>query len=294
MTKACTVIIPSFNRSRPLFRALKSLTTQVFTNFSVIVVDDGSTDDTANVCEYYRSYLYLLYIYQTNSGGPASPRNVGLAHSSTKYIAFLDSDYWWHKDKLYLSIQALESGEDLVYHVLLIYTENQLLPTQFRRIRTHKFSGPVFNDLITYGNSIPNSFVVVRCRILDLAGPFSEDFSLVSSGDYDMWLRVSLHTDRFYRIKPLGYYSLSSDNLTSPIKTINSAHYLLDKYGYNFNKTPFHFSYSLCVSYFRLSNFNLAIYYALVSLRSFSWPSLVPLLFILATSYIARLSNLGI
>src|SRR3954464_10946901 len=108
-----SVVIPTYNRSHALRRCLDSVAKQTFRDFEVIVCDDGSTDDTAEVVREYESVLDLTYSYGENFGGPARPRNRGIGLARAPYIAFLDSDDWWAPRKLELSVRYLDEGADV-------------------------------------------------------------------------------------------------------------------------------------------------------------------------------------
>ncbi|HKK53946.1 MAG TPA: glycosyltransferase family A protein [Patescibacteria group bacterium] len=96
-----SVIIPTYNRANFLPRAIKSVLNQTFKDFELIIVDDGSTDNTKEVINnYLKNDDRIKYIYQQNSGGPPKPKNTGIKIAKGEYIAFLDSDDEWFKDKL--------------------------------------------------------------------------------------------------------------------------------------------------------------------------------------------------
>src|ERR1700759_5123285 len=90
-----SVVIPTYNRAQKLFRALHSLNEQTFLDFEVLVCDDGSTDETRSVVEAFVPairFRALRYFYAPNWGGPARPRNTGLAKATADWVCFLDSD----------------------------------------------------------------------------------------------------------------------------------------------------------------------------------------------------------
>ena len=95
MNPLVSIIIPTYNRAEDLKRALKSVFDQTFRDYEVLVMDDGSIDNTREVVEKIKD-ARLRYERDENFGGPAVPRNRGLRLALGKYIAFLDSDDWWH------------------------------------------------------------------------------------------------------------------------------------------------------------------------------------------------------
>ena len=95
-----SVIIPCYNSSEHIARCLDSLVSQTYQKFEVIICDDGSLDKTIDIVNEYIPYLEISLLSQENSGGPASPRNMAVQSARYDYLAFLDSDDWWHPDKL--------------------------------------------------------------------------------------------------------------------------------------------------------------------------------------------------
>lgn len=211
---AVSVVIPTYNRAEDLRRCLESLVAQTLQDFEVLVCDDGSTDHTAMVAEEFQGRLNLRYEYAENFGGPARPRNRGVAAARAPYVAFLDSDDWWAPSKLEMSLAALENGADVVYHDLWVATSpNQ---TVFReRLRSTAPSKGMFERLLCTGMSIPNSSVVVRAEVLSKLEGICEDKELISVEDYDTWIRLARHTEKFVKIDGcLGYYWNGGGNIS--------------------------------------------------------------------------------
>lgn len=226
-----SVVIPTFNRARDLRRCLESLTRQTIGDFEVLVCDDGSTDDTGGVCKEFAGSLDITHDYAENFGGPARPRNRGLALARAPYIAFLDSDDWWLPRKLEVSLRTLEAGNDLVYHDLYFAT-GSVGRHPWRRAKARRLAAPVFQDLMINGSAIPNSSVVARKEILEDAGGFSEDKSLIAAEDYDAWVRMARLTDRFARVpEALGYYWTGGGNISSPKRVLGNLDALEARYG---------------------------------------------------------------
>lgn len=212
-----SVIIPTFNRANDLRRALDSLTSQNFTLFEVIICDDGSTDNTNEVVNEFSQKLNIVYFKSNNSGKPAVPRNFGIAKANGIYIAFLDSDDWWDKDKLQISIEILESGYDLVYSDFFSVKSEKKISI----IKVRSLANDITKDLLVDGNPICNSSVVIRKSILDLVGPLNEGSDFIAWEDFDLWLRTSLITSKFYHIsKPLVYYWDGGGNISTDIRNI--------------------------------------------------------------------------
>lgn len=210
-TPLFSVIIPTYNRMEKLRRALDSLVAQTFRDFEVIVCDDGSTDGTAEMVETFTDTLNISYLRDENFGGPARPRNVGMAASKGRWICFLDADDWWYPGKLERIVPLLENS-DLIFHDCDVVT-----PQGMRRFvrKSRMPRKPFFVDFMTRGCRIITSSVCVRREILDAVGPFSEDRELIAIEDTDLWIRIARVTEKFvYLPERLGAYWEDGDNIS--------------------------------------------------------------------------------
>jgi glycosyltransferase involved in cell wall biosynthesis len=215
-----SVVVPTYNRAPDIARCLDSLVAQSYRDFEVLVCDDGSKDDTREVVESFTDRLHIEYHWAENWGGPARPRNVGLAKARGEYLAFLDSDDWWMPEKLARSVAALDAGADVVYHDLFFV--DKVGQRNFgRRQRTATLRAPVFEQLLRMGNVIANSSVVLRTDLLRDIGGLSEERALIACEDFDAWLRLARRTDRFVRVDGcLGFYWLGGGNISSAQRTL--------------------------------------------------------------------------
>ncbi|MBL78499.1 MAG: glycosyl transferase [Nitrosomonadaceae bacterium] len=209
-----SVVVPTYNRAEKVCRAIKSVLNQSFSDFEILVMDDGSTDNTCEVVKELADPR-IKYEWAKNFGGPAAPRNRGISLAKGKYIAFLDSDDWWIPTKLEESLAILDQGFDLVYHDLFIVKKtNQKL--FLKKTHSRKLNTPVFNDLLKHGNGLFNSSVVAKKEVLNEINGLSEDPNLIATEDYDLWLRFSKVSEKFKMIpKTLGYYWSGGDNISS-------------------------------------------------------------------------------
>lgn len=206
-----SVIIPTYNRSDKLRRALDSLVAQTFRDFEVIVCDDGSTDGTVEMAEAFTGALNIMCLRDENFGGPARPRNRGIAVSQGRWFCFLDADDWWYPGKLERMVPLLEDA-DLVFHDCDVVT-----PHGIRRFvrKSRTPVKPAFVDFMTRGCRIITSSVCLRREILDAVGPFSEDRELIAIEDTDLWIRVARVTEKFtYLPARLGAYWEDGTNIS--------------------------------------------------------------------------------
>lgn len=209
-----SIIIPVYNRAHLLDLCLLSLVNQSFKNFEVIVSDDGSEDNINEIIKKYENSLRITYLFGPNWGGPAKPRNNGIEKSSYDWICFLDSDDRWYPSKLEEVIPFTQTY-DLIYHDLDVYYNGKYMFYKSLKNNSSKLKSPIFNQLLTNGNIIPNSSVCVRKDIVFKAGLFSEDKKMISVEDFDLWLRISLLTEKFFYIrKKLGIYSIGDSNIS--------------------------------------------------------------------------------
>lgn len=249
-----SVIVPTYNRATELKRCLDSLAKQSFKDFEVIVSDDGSTDNTRGVVQAVELSLRARYLYQSNSGLPASARNLGLAVAEGEFIAFLDSDDWWHPDKLLLSVNALDAGADVVYHDLLRKPKKRYW-IRNHRVRSRALQKPVRDCLITRGNCIPNSSVVLRRHLIDTVGGFSEDPALRAWEDFDLWLRIGEVTDDFTRIRGAwGSYWIGGGNITTAQTTLSYLDEIRKRHLVENTRLPTWFLYGIGWAKFRLGD----------------------------------------
>jgi glycosyltransferase involved in cell wall biosynthesis len=209
-----SVIIPTFNRKELLQRAINSVVNQTYENWEIIVIDNFSTDATKDyISRMDNSKIKFFQI--RNKGIVAKSRNFGISKSSGEFIAFLDSDDWWHKEKLEDSLKFLNTGADIIYHDLYYRTEG-LSFINLRTSRNKSLTVPVKETLIKNGCVISNSSVVVRKSIGAKVGFLSENPNFKGWEDFEFYLRLSQVTERFFRIpRCLGYYWIGDGNLSS-------------------------------------------------------------------------------
>lgn len=179
-----SLIIPSYNRSHLLKRALQSVFEQSLLPDEVIVVDDGSTDDTAEMLR--NLFPQVIYLHQDNAG-VSSARNLGIQHSTGSWIALLDSDDTWLKDKLVMQVSSLKQSPEIkICHTEEIWIRNG---TRVNAMNKHKKSGGwIFEQCLPLCAMSPSS-IMIHHSIFDELGLFDE--SLPACEDYDLWLRIS-------------------------------------------------------------------------------------------------------
>ena len=228
MMPLVSIVIPTYNRARDLARALGSVMAQTCRNWEALVIDNHSDDGTAELVRKLNDPRIKLFEIH-NQGVIAASRNLGIRNAMGEYVAFLDSDDWWAPQKLEESLKYLEQGADLVYHNLFI--ARKAPQTLFRVMRGRSLKSPIFADLIRQGNSIANSSVVARKRLLVAIGGLSEDPNLIAIEDFDAWLRAAKVTEKFTLIpKILGFYWAGGGNVSNPGKSLRSLSAFEERY----------------------------------------------------------------
>jgi len=191
-----TVIIPTYNRRAFLEEAVQSVLAQTYRDFELIVVDDGSSDDTAIFCESNRQRL--RYFRQENSG-PSAARNLGIARAQGVYLTFLDSDDLWAPRKLEIQIEFMKMHpQAMVCYTDEIWIRRGVRVNQKKKHR--KYSGWIFEHCVPLCIVSPSS-VLMRRDFFDRAGLFDETLPVCE--DYDLWLRASLQFPFHYIDTPL-------------------------------------------------------------------------------------------
>jgi len=179
-----TVIIPTHNRARLLPRALASIERQTLKPTEIVLVDDGSTDDTHEVIT--QNFSSVNYLYQSQLGVSAA-RNAGVAVSSSDWIAFLDSDDEWSSKKLACQWGALLRQPDIhICHTDEVWIRNG---RRVNPMHKHaKMGGWIYPKCLPLCVISPSSIMIRRTVFLELGG-FDE--TLPACEDYDLWLRLS-------------------------------------------------------------------------------------------------------
>ena len=179
-----TVIIPTYNRGWVVQEAIDSVLHQDFSDYELIVVDDGSNDNTREILGAYGKAITVL---QQSNRGVSAARNRGIAEAAGRLIAFLDSDDLWLPRKLTTQVKFFEENADAVINQTQeIWIRNGLRVNPKKR--HHKFSGMIFERSLALCLVSPSA-VMIKKSLFDAVGVFDEQ--LPACEDYDLWLRVS-------------------------------------------------------------------------------------------------------
>lgn len=193
------------------------------------MVDNSSSDDTETVVAGLNDRR-IRFLTTKNEGVIAKSRNLAIREAKGRWVAFLDADDWWTWNKLQISVGALLSGADIVYHDLWHAGPRSRYSLR-RVIHTRKLQAPVYRDLVRFGNALLNSSVVIRREILLDVGGLNENPRLVAAEDFECWLRIAKRTENFHRITGIhGYYWIGKGNTSSAERTLTCLTELRDHY----------------------------------------------------------------
>lgn len=207
-----SVIIPACNGQAHIADAISSVLQQSYSDFELLVVDDGSTDDTAAIV---RSFGPAVHYRHKKNGGPGSARNAGIAHATGEFIAFLDQDDLWLPNRLAEQVPILQQDAQLG----LVFSD-AVFETTMAQKEQNSFSidkpyrGHVFQELFC-NNFIRNVTVLVRKTCFDRLGLMDESGSMMITDDYNMWLRVAAHYAITFVDKPLARCRWHEENLSA-------------------------------------------------------------------------------
>jgi glycosyltransferase involved in cell wall biosynthesis len=207
-----SVVVPAYNVNQYIEDTLRSLQHQSFKEFEALIVDDGSTDNTAEIVKHYVKRDSRFQLWQKQNGGLSSARNHGIRHARGEYIALLDGDDVYHSDKLATHVTILEN----ISQVGVVYSASQAIRDDGKPTPIHLSGKPVHSDpllaLLCKNFVGHGSNAMLRRSLIDEVGEFDE--SLRSSEDIDFWLRVAAtrkwefyrdeRTLCYYRVRPSG------------------------------------------------------------------------------------------
>jgi glycosyltransferase involved in cell wall biosynthesis len=223
--KKVSVVIPAYNKAKLTVKTVESVLAQTYNNIEIIVVDDGSTDNTRERLQPFGSRI--LYSYKEN-GGACSARNVGIKLATGEYIAFIDCDDIYYPEKILKSVQLLEKNSDYGFVSTNVYfiNEDDDKISEYAR-SNHNTTGWIASKLME-SNIIANSTVVARKSCFEEVGYFDEKIFIPA--DWDMWLRLAERYQAGYLEEKLsGYRITGSYTMSNMEKGMKEMFYVLKK-----------------------------------------------------------------
>jgi glycosyltransferase involved in cell wall biosynthesis len=225
-SQLCSIIIPTYNHAKYIERSISCALAQTYKEIEVIVIDDGSTDDTPEIVKKFGDSI--IYHRKTN-GGLGAARNTGLKMSSGKYIQFLDSDDIIDKKKVEKQVKILEKDE----RIAVVYSDCSCTEPGGTEIGNTSYS------LAENENPLPVLLKrtlfsvhagIVRRSVIEDVGLFDE--SRVAQEDWDLWLRIALK-GHAYKYMPgnLAHYDQSGSGMVhNPTLMFRRTKHLLNKF----------------------------------------------------------------
>ncbi|MEW6418474.1 MAG: glycosyltransferase [Nitrospirota bacterium] len=264
MSNLVSVIMPTYNRASYLKDAVESVLCQTFGDLELIIIDDGSTDNTEEIIKTYLKDVRVRYIKQKNSGAAAA-RNRGIAESTGRIIGFIDSDDIWMKDKLLIQMSVLQAFEEVgvVCSDFSAKLQNRIIEQSHIRkyfsvfddyglsydsVFEHKdvlhlhgfgevavYRGRIYETMI-FGNCILTSTALCRREVFDTAGIFDTSFETLE--DYDLFLRITKIFPAALVDRPLISYNYGNDQLSGERMFGKLCNNLIEIYRRNLDGMP--------------------------------------------------------
>jgi len=214
-----SIVIPTYNRANFLEKAVQSVLNQTFKDFELIIVDDGSVDNTKEVIkQYVEKDPRVKYFYQKNSGGTSVPRNVGIENSKGSYLAFLDSDDQWLPEKLEKQVLFFKNTKDkqlgfLDCGALVINASDESIIAKYKL--PYSYRGNIFEKILKNNFILTPSGIFIKRIVLETIGKFDEDFKMLT--DWDLYLRISKNYNFDFINESLFKYYVHKENITKTL-----------------------------------------------------------------------------
>ncbi|WP_162426755.1 glycosyltransferase [Pontibacter pudoricolor] len=203
-----TVIIPCYNHALYLHKAIKSVINQTYNNIEIIVVDDGSTDNTQTVAT---SYHAVTYVYQQNQGLSAA-RNTGIKKSNGSYLVFLDADDWLYPKGIEINVGYMQANNDVAF----ISGTFDAIYIQENKIR----EGVVEVNSDHYCRLLQCNYIGMIATVLFqrwVFDEFSYDVTLKNCEDYDLFLKIARKYKIYHHLNKIAAYRIHTSNMSTNI-----------------------------------------------------------------------------
>ena len=212
-----SIICPTFNSGKFIEKNLFSILNQTYSNFEIIYSDDGSTDNTLELIKDYKKYFFekkiKIEVLENNHKGPGAARNFGIKKANFDWIAFIDSDDEWDKDKLKKINQVIQMNKNyncISHNEIFRKKDGKEIKFNYKKFFSH--DKLVYKQLFLK-NFLSTSSVTLKKELIINAGYFDEELS--NAQDYDLWLKIGDNFSLYFIDEYLGFYNERDDNITS-------------------------------------------------------------------------------
>ena len=222
-----SVIIPTYNRGNIIENSITSILNQTYKNWEVLIIDDGSTDNTKEVIDKFEDKRIKYIKIKKNLGSP-NARNIGIGKATGKFISFQDSDDIFYPNKLELQLNnMINQKSHLDFCKIKVIFSNSLqyiVPYEYQE--KNIILGNIFSELINNGNFISTQSILVRKRIIkkyffDINMPRLQDYELILRMIQNPKIKIS------YTRKVLVELHIQKDSIQNSIKKLKNAIYIL-------------------------------------------------------------------
>ena len=229
-----SVIIPAYNRGNLIIKSIKSVLNQTFKNLEVIVIDDGSSDNTEHLVNKITDKR-LKYVKLSSNKGSSNARNIGIKNANGQFISFQDSDDIFYPNKIEKQLKNIINRNSILdfckINVIYNSTYNYLIPN--KRQENSILKGDIFNELISRGNFISTQSMLIRTNYMK---KHLFDIDMPRLQDYDVILGMIPKVKISYTKEVLVDLHIQNNSITrSPRKLKKAINMLLNK-KYNFNR----------------------------------------------------------
>ena len=209
-----SVIIPTYNSSRTIGETLQSVINQTYSDFEILLINDGSTDNLMEVLKGFQDSRLQILHYE--NGGLTAARNRGIDRASGKYLIFLDADDLWSPDKLESHVDALDNAEKTNPKAAIVYSWSYFLDDETNTSyinHPEPYEGNVLPKIVEANFVTNGSNPMITREAIDSVGYFNSDFHGVS--DWDYWIRLAQQWDYILIPKRQVFYRQSTTSMSS-------------------------------------------------------------------------------
>lgn len=213
LNQLVSVIIPTYNSAPYISEAIDSVLGQSYSDYEIIVIDDGSTDNTGELLNNYSHNPKVSVIRLDVNSGVSAARNAGLNIARGDIIALLDADDIWLPEKLNKQVQALKEAPESGW----IYCNGSVVDQNLKKMyffteRWNQTGGMIYADILLKSLCVPVSSVIIKREVFDHCGFFDPELKAVE--DLDLFLRIARKYKCAYLKEPLFNYRVHNDNLS--------------------------------------------------------------------------------